>query len=277
MKHLKHVAIPLVLILLCGCATTGDQPNILTVEEEKKLGAELAEQVEKEEKILDDPIIQEYIDGIGERVSRQSPRQDVEYKFTVIEAPDTVNAYALPGGHMYIYTGLLHLAQNEAELASVMAHEIAHVAAEHHGEALTREYNMSILLGLIFGDTESGAAQAAQVVKSMRTLSFSRAQEKESDTLGMEMMWRSGYRPDAMVDFMARMGEGQQMPSGAAGRFLTYLSSHPPTQARVDALRAQLSRYPAEERAQSPLYTERYVNTVHKRLPKREAPAPAGE
>lgn len=248
-----------------GCVSNaaGDRPNLLTAEEEKRFGEEMAVEIEKQEKVLDDVLIQEYVDRIGERLARQSPRQDVNYSFEVIDSPDVVNAFALPGGRMYIYTGLMHLCSNEAELASVMAHEIAHVAAEHHGEALTRQYGLEILLSIALGESVSTGAQLARVATGLQSLSYNRAQEREADNIGMEILWRAGYRPDAMVSFMEKMAEGQ----GDPGRLYFILSSHPATMNRIGDLRLQLNRYPEIERANSPVYAERYQTNVLERLP----------
>ncbi len=253
---------------LQGCVTPegGQQPNILSTEQEIALGDKMSKEVVANEKVLNDPVIQEYVKDIGVRLARISPRQDVPYQFTVIDSPDTVNAFALPGGHMYIYTGLMKLCQNEAQLASVMAHEIGHVAGHHHGESLTRQYGYSMLIGFILGDrTSQGAEVAAQLIGTIGELRFSRGQETESDRIGMDMLWRAGYNPEAMVTFMERMLQNEQQ-QGRAQPALKFLSSHPATAERIAALQALVAQYPADLRTTSPVYAERYQEKVLNRL-----------
>jgi predicted Zn-dependent protease len=267
MKSLVRVqlTITILAVSLAGCATTdGRQFNLLSTEEETRLGAQLSTEITKEEKVFEDGAMQAYVDTIGERLARHAPRQDVTYEFTVIDAPDTVNAFALPGGHLYIYTGLMKLCANEAELASVMAHEIAHVAAHHHGEAMTRQYGLSILLNIALGDDPGAAAQlVAGLASKAGALKYSRFQENESDRLGMEMLFSGGYKPEAMVSFMEKLGASE----GDGGRGMpAFLSSHPATPARVANLRSQTTNYPLDIRMDTPTYAERYEREVLAKL-----------
>ncbi|MBX7257601.1 MAG: M48 family metalloprotease [Candidatus Hydrogenedentes bacterium] len=257
----------MLLVSLPGCVTPegGEQFNMLSTQEEVALGDKISQEVEKKEKILNDPAIQAYVREIGARIAKQSPRTDVPYKFTVIDNPKTVNAFALPGGHMYIYTGLMKLCANEAELASVMGHEIAHVAAHHHGESMTRQYGYSLIASLILGDSPSANAELmAQIVGSLGESKFSRTQENEADRMGMDFLFRAGYKPEAMVTFMEKMNASEG--GGSGGGLLKYLSSHPPTPERIAALQAQEQQYPADLRASSAAYPERYWDNVLKRL-----------
>ncbi|GMW02531.1 MAG: hypothetical protein AMXMBFR84_36670 [Candidatus Hydrogenedentota bacterium] len=255
--------------VVSGCATTGEgtytPPSALSEEQEMAIGAQLSQEVEKTEKVLDDASIQKYIGEIGDRLARVSPRQNVEYRFTVIEK-DELNAFALPGGHMYIYTGLLKLCQNEAELASVMGHEIAHVAAEHHGESIARQQQLELLIAAANAALEGkpiGQA-GAQIIGGMATLKFSRDQEREADKLGMDVLFRAGYNPDAMVSFMSRMLEQEQ--SGGGSMPFALLSSHPLTQNRIVLLQQLAAQFPADMKTQGTLGEERYRQTVLNRF-----------
>jgi predicted Zn-dependent protease len=166
---------------------------------------------------------------------------------------------------MYIYTGLLKLCANEAELASVMGHELGHVTAHHHGQALTRQYGLDLLVGLVVGGNASATAELlAQLGESVVQLRFSRGQEYHADQLGMDFIFRAGYRPEAMIDFMRKMYATEQQHGGGMG--LTFLSSHPATPERIANLESLLQRYPLELRAQNPLYMERYRTNVLNRL-----------
>jgi predicted Zn-dependent protease len=248
-----------------GCATVGGyQPNMLTTEQEIQLGAKLAAEVKEQEQVLDDPVIQGYVQGIADELTAFSPRQDVAYRATVIDDPDSVNAFALPGGYCFFYTGLLTMCENEAELAGVMAHEMAHVAAHHHGETLTRQYNYNTLASLLLGENPGELAQlAAQVIGAGYLTRYSRDQEREADALGMDMMFRAGYKPGAMAAFMEKLMRLQ----GGGGGYLPIFASHPPTSERHQRLRYFASQRPAVMRQNAVLNAERYRETILQRLP----------
>jgi predicted Zn-dependent protease len=249
--------------MAAGCMTTGQMEpiNILTTEEEVQIGSQVAAEVEKNETVLSNAAIQDYVRGIGERLARVSSRQDVTYTFKVIDAPDTVNAFALPGGYMYIYTGLLQICDNEAELAGVMAHEIGHVAAHHHGEMLTRQYGMQLIASWLLGEDPSALAQvAASLIGTGIESRYSRQQEYEADTLGMEFLFRAGYKPDAMLTFMDKM-MAEDEKSGRT-RPLPIFSSHPPTAERKRTLQHLVNQYPPDMRSGSPVYADRYKAKV---------------
>jgi len=264
-RSLILVIVPWIVAAGSGCMTIGQQPNLLTTAQEKQLGANLSKQVVKQEKVLANPGIQQYVNQIGQRLARQSPRKDVSYEFTVIDAPKTINAFALPGGHLFVYTGLLKLCDNEAELASVMAHEIAHVAAYHHGETLTRQFGINLLLNAALGDNPSSAAKVtADLLSTAGAMKFSRDQEREADAMGMDMLFRAGYRPEAMVDFMEKMYAVERQRGSAPA--LPFLSSHPATAQRIAALKQETLRYPVDLRMKSPVYANRYRQEVLNKL-----------
>ena len=215
--------------------------------------------------MLQDPQLQAYIDQVGQRVAAVVERREVAYQFKVIDAPDTVNAFALPGGYMYLYTGLLRMMEDEAELASVMGHEIAHVSSKHHGEAMTRQYGMQLLSNIILGQEPAGAARVARDLALGGGMSyFSRENEREADTKGMQYMVRAGYQPDAMISFMHKMRAADQ--AAGQGRRLAFLSTHPATDARIQALSAQLQKYPVDLRQQNVRNAAEYQAQVLQRL-----------
>ncbi|NUM53319.1 MAG: M48 family metalloprotease [Candidatus Hydrogenedentes bacterium] len=256
----------IVLSLASGCVTPDPEHrlNLLSTEEEIQLGEKMSAEVEKSEKTLNNAAIQTYVRKIGERLADQSPRQDVPYAFTVIDNPEVVNAFALPGGHMYIYTGLMKICDNEAQLASVMAHEIGHVAAKHHGETLTRQMGYQVLADLILGPSSPQRQRAlAQLATNAVAMHFSRDQEHESDRIGMDILFRAGYKPEAMVDFMRKMAQYEQENGGGRQpRFLQFFASHPATTDRIANLDALVQRYPLDLRNQSPTYFDRYKANV---------------
>ncbi len=259
-----------VLMLGMGCATLEQEGlltrlNLLSTSEEVQLGERFAAEVEKQETVHPDEALQAYVREVGARLARVAPRQDVRYSFTVIDAPDTVNAFALPGGHTYYYTGLMKLCENEAELAAVMAHEIGHVAARHHGEMMTRQLGMELVSDIILGERPGTAATVvSQLFSTGIAARFSRAQEREADQLGMDMLYRAGYRPEAMITFMQKLLEYDRQRGG--GRALPIFATHPAPEERVQLLQSLLQRYPPETRQQQELGAERYQSQVLQKL-----------
>ena len=255
------------LLVFAGCATVdGNQYNALTTEDEIALGEEVAKQVEEKEKVLDDPALQAYVAGIGQRLARLSPRQDVEYRFQVIDNIETVNAFALPGGRMYIYTGLMKLCGNEGELAAVMAHEISHVASHHHGESMTRQQLGNAVAAILLGKDPSALAEVgATLVGTGVFAKFSRQNEREADSMGMKILFQAGYTPDAMLSFMDKMMQEEQRKGG--GHPLPIFSSHPATANRLLYLQELAAQYPEDMRRNSPVHAGRYKTNVLDKLP----------
>lgn len=239
--------------------------NFISTEQEVALGQQFSAEVEKGARILENPALQDYVASIGVRLARVAPRQDVPYGFKVIDAPDTVNAFALPGGYMYVYTGLLKICSNEAELAAVMAHEIAHVAAKHHGEMMTRQMGMEMIAQAALGENPGAVASLArQLFTTGVAARFSRKQENEADSLGMDILYRAGYPPDAMVAFMNKLLDVDKKQGG--GGSLPIFATHPSPQERSLLLQSLVQQYPAAERQGRSYGEDRYFEEVLSRL-----------
>jgi predicted Zn-dependent protease len=257
--------VALTLLTATSCATTGinrGQINLISPQEEVKLGKSLAAEIDSEEPIVLNNPVAKYVSKLGQRLAAQTGRQDIPFSFKVIDNDDEINAFALPGGPIYIYTGLLKHAENEAELASVLGHEIGHITARHSTEQLTKAYGIQLLGQIVLGDDAgAGATLVSDIASSLSMLKFSRNDEIESDRLGVHYMFRAGYNPNAMVSFQRKLGdlEGKN-PSGV----MNLLSTHPLSQARIDAIQQEISTLPPGRELN--YHTERYNRIVGRAL-----------
>jgi predicted Zn-dependent protease len=214
--------------------------NFYSLEKEIALGKQLAQEVERQAKIIDDPIVAEYVNRVGQNIVRNS---DAKVPFTIkVVEDESVNAFALPGGFFFVNTGLILSADNEAELAGVMAHEIAHVAARHGTRQATKAElanYMSIPLIFMGGWAGYGIRQAAGFLVPMSLLKFSRAYESEADDLGLQYMYKTGYDPASFVDFFEKIQALEKKKHGAVAELF---SSHPMTDDRIQAAQKNIQQ-----------------------------------
>lgn len=208
-----------------------------------------------------DPQLLEYVEGVGERVARYSHRPDLPYKFTVIN-DSTPNAFALPGGPIAITRGLLIVMENEAQLASVLGHEIGHVTARHSVQGLQRGALLNLGVGVLGGLTSSSsygplAEQAGQIAAGLINNTYSREQERESDRLGIDYMVRAGYDPQGAVELQEifyRKLEGGTQPDWLSGLFRT----HPFSKERM----LDNQQYIQEQYPRSRIGNDAQINTM---------------
>ncbi len=221
-----------------GNRDVGKGMNFYSIEKEIALGKQMAQEVERQAKIVDDPVIAEYVNRIGQNLVRNS---DAKVPFTIKVIDDeTINAFALPGGFFFVNTGILINADNEAEMAGVMGHEIAHVAARHGTRQASRqELAQYGRIGLIFLGGWAGYAlyQGASLAIPMGFLSFSRGFEAEADKLGLQYMYKAGYDPTCFVDFFEKIESQEKKKPGSVAKVF---SSHPPTDDRIKSAQKEI-------------------------------------
>ena len=223
-----------------GNRDVGKGVNFYSLEKEIALGKQLAQEVERQAKIVDDPIIAEYVNRIGQNLVRNSDAK-VPFTIKVIDS-DEVNAFALPGGFFFVNSGLILKADSESELAGVMAHEIAHVAARHGTRQATRgelaQIGM-IAASIVVPYTWAGyaAMQGANMAIPMGFLVFSRKMEREADYLGLQYMYKAGYDPTSFVDFFEKV---QTMEKRKPGTVAKVFATHPMTDDRIEAAQNEI-------------------------------------
>ena len=210
-----------------------------SIESEIRMGKEYATQIESSLKLVTDPVINEYVNRVGQNLVRNS---DAKVPFTIkVVDSDVINAMALPGGFFYVNSGLILAADNEAELAGVMAHEIAHVAARHTTRQLTRYQfanYMSLPLIFIGGGIGLAAREAAGIGLPVTFLKFSRGFEAEADYLGIQYMYKAGYDPNEFVNFFEKIQAQEKKKPGSMAKVF---SDHPQTPDRISKSQEEIA------------------------------------
>ena len=215
------------------------QINFISFEKEIALGKQLAAEIERTVKLLNDPLITEYVNRLGQNLVRNSDAK-VPFVIKVIDSEE-VNAFALPGGFFYVNSGLILAAEEEAQLAGVMAHEIAHVAARHGTEQYSKAQVLNLAtVPLIFvgGGIGYGLSQAAGFLIPLQFLQFSRGAEREADHLGMEYAYKAGYDPTAVITFFEKL---QAQEKRKPGKLSKLFSTHPPTAERIEKAQKEIA------------------------------------
>ena len=231
-KKLGLLITGLIYCFCCGCATnpvTGEaQLMLISEQQDIEIGQKYAPEVEKQMGgRVADQLLQNYVDSVGQRLARVSHKPDLQYHFVVLES-ETLNAFALPGGYVFITSGMLKKLETEAQLAGILSHEITHIVARHSSANMSREIGISVLLSaVISGETPQGVLTAADLTRQILGLQYSRQQEQEADSGGLDYMVSAGYNPYGMVETV-RMLENEQKQ-----RPIEFLSTHPAPQNRI--------------------------------------------
>jgi predicted Zn-dependent protease len=243
----RFLTAALFLCFCAGCAVnpiTGQQELMFIGEsQDLEIGKKYAPELEKQMggKIANEAL-QNYVDSVGQKVAKVSHRRGWEYHFTALD-DDMVNAFALPGGYIFITKGMLEQLTTEAQLASVLAHETAHVVARDTAALMSREIGIEILLAAVTSESTSQTARtAANLTRQIIGLRFSRTDEKDADLAGMDYMVRAGYNPNGMVETMQMLQNQQKVNT------IEFFSTHPSPENRVAYLKVRIeSRYRSRE------------------------------
>src|SRR5271165_364260 len=225
-----------------GNRNVSGKVNFYSLEREIALGKQLSQEVERSSKLIDDPVVTEYVNRVGQNLVRNSDAK-VPFTIKVIDS-DVVNAFALPGGFFYVNSGLILRAQEEAELAGVMAHEISHVTARHGTRQATKGDIIQIasIPLMIFGPVGwAGYAlyEGLNIAIPLSFLKFSRDDEREADFLGLQYMYKAGYDPNAYITFFERIQADEKRQPGTIPKVF---STHPPTPERIERTQKEIAR-----------------------------------
>lgn len=215
-------------------------------EKEMQIGRQLALEVEQQAKLVEDPVITEYVNRVGQNIVLHS---DAKFPFTIkVIDSDEVNAFALPGGFFFVNRGLILAADNESELAGVMAHEIAHVTARHAMENQGKGtfINYAALAGIIFGGPiiSTVLQNGGGILAGLASLKFSRGAETEADNLGVQYLYASGYDPTGMSTMFEKLASQNRKKPGTVARLF---STHPQSVDRRDTSLQLVARFPEKE------------------------------
>jgi predicted Zn-dependent protease len=249
--------------LLSGCAgnpsTGGSSVVVSSQSREVSVGSEMHQQLIDEGAAYDDPELQAYVSRVGKRLAANSDKPKLEFTFTVIDSPD-INAFAMPGGYIYINRGLLTYLDNESELAGVLSHEIGHVTGRHHGRRQTADITNKVLATTAYILTGSGdIADASNMYGTELISGFGRDMELEADGLGAQYMHKSGYDPDALLEVIGVLKDQEQfqrVKAKSSGKSLaTYhglYASHPRNDQRLQTVIRTAGELDLDEYVENP-------------------------
>ncbi len=237
------------LAVAANCSLTQSLPEaelavakvLVSDEQEKQLGLQVHQELEQEGvKLSKDPVVTKYVDGlVAQIVPHAKKDRDTDYHVHVIDDPKTVNAFATPGGHLYVYTGLLLSADNESEVVGVMAHEVGHVVRRHSARQLVAQYGLQTIAAVALGENPNMLKQiGAAIVANGAILAHSRADEHEADLYAVRYAAKAGYDPRGIAMFFRKL----PAKSGTLNKVLTYLQTHPATTDRIENVNQIIAR-----------------------------------
>jgi len=215
--------------------------NIVSEPQELEMGAQFAAELDGELEYIEDPEIVGYVDALGQSLARVSQRSYIPYRFKVVNT-DEVNAFAVPGGYLFVNRGLIEAADSECELAGVLGHEIGHVVGRHSARQITQQYGLAAIAGLLLGENPSMVAQiSAQFAATGALLSYSREMESEADDHGVQELYDAGIDPSGLATFFDKL---EAMHGGGGGKLAQFFSTHPDPGARAAVVRGRIAGLP---------------------------------
>ncbi|MEO0292608.1 MAG: M48 family metallopeptidase [candidate division WOR-3 bacterium] len=243
-------------LFIISCVTTGPEGKtdfiFISTAEEVEIGKQVKADVESKEKLLAKPAVQNYVNEVGQKIVRVCDRRDIEYTFKVIDKKE-INAFACPGGFIYVYSGLLETLDNEAQLAAVLSHEVSHLVARHSIKKLQNIYGYSILAQIALGEKAEGAAGTiVNIAATLILQGYSRDNEFEADRYGILYAKNAGYNPEGMIQVFEKFKKMEGNPPPAV---LGLLSSHPPATDRIEKGKSEISKIGGTS---LPYYEENY-------------------
>jgi beta-barrel assembly-enhancing protease len=248
--------------------------NIFSTSDDVKMGKEIDDEIKTHPKeypmLQGHQDIKDYVSGIGKYVLNTSPKIEYKnvfpYNFQVIN--DTiVNAFCTPGGYIYVYTGLMKFVDNEATLAGVIAHEIAHAERRHMTQRLTSYYGVSMIMSIVLGNNPNAIAEIfANLFAGLGFLANSRSDEEEADDYSIKYLTTSRYYPGSITFFFDKISEEQRRKGDTPGGLDRLLSTHPLPQDRIDNVKEQLKKFSVKPDPTKGLYTEEYQQ-IKSKLP----------
>jgi len=280
MKRTAHrLSLPVLLIgcsTAAGCSVTSPVTEaaanmFVPVSQENQMGQQMSAEVEQELPILQDPELNAYVSEITAELlaAADDIPEGLEFTVKIVDDPNQINAFAIPGGNIYVYTGLLRAADSEAELASVLAHEIAHVTQRHIAERMVTQLGLQTVVALALGQNAGLLTQLASSIGAQGfLLKHSRDAERESDEVGMRYVVQAGYDPHGYVSFFSKLADMQQ-----GGGMPTILQTHPDPEERVENAEELIA-----EMETVPQFTgrERYQRIIGQELGSAPSTSPAG-
>lgn len=244
-KHLRHISILAVVLLTAAACGSGGGLGIgngssVTLDQEWQLGDQMAAQVAQQVQFNRDPAINAYVTMVGERIHRATPLADRPFHFYVVNDP-SVNAFSIPGGHVYINAGLIAQADKADMLAGVMAHEISHIVARHVIKQAEQQQAIGTIGAILLGQNPGALEQiVAQVLAGGAMARFSRADEKQADDMGLQFMTDAGYDPHGMLDMFQKLLALDQ--SGNSGSVARFFQDHPGTTDRINDISGRINQ-----------------------------------
>ena len=245
--------------------------NFYSTADEVNFGKVLDKEIRKEYKILEDERITEFLQDRGRKLAAVSKRPDIEYHFAAINS-EVINAFAVPGGYCYINLGLIRVSETEAELMSVVAHEISHVARRHSMKRLSQMQLAGMVTDIAFGGSARSIKRTvAGLFTTTGLLYYSREAEREADYFGLVNMYESGYDPQGMVEMFKKLKAHQEGPDPEGWQLL--FSTHPVTSERIENVKALIATLPPKKNlvTSTPEWTE-ISQYVREKYPPPEKP-----